>query len=253
MPLVNLPSPAELSISSKEGGQIPDVTVHMMTNFVRKEISTSAFFKGKKVALFSLPGAFTPTCSASHAPGYDGLASLFKKAGVDEIVCIAVNDAHVMDAWKKNLGIQNITFLADGNTDFTAGMGALFNKLPQGFGPRSWRYSMIVDDGKIEKLFIEENVAGDPFDVSDARTMLAHLDMKLLPPQVAMITKAGCPFCAKAKATLDEMGWPVQEIPASTASLGALAGNAGATTPQIFIDGKCIGGSDDLNAFLAAR
>jgi len=253
MPLVNLPDAPELAIhNDTEGKAAPNVTVQTWNGGLQ-HVETGEFFKGKKVALFSLPGAFTPTCSASHAPGYDALAPLLTKAGIDAIVCVSVNDAFVMGAWEKDLGTENVIYWADGNTHFTAGMGALLNKEAPGFGPRSWRYSAIINDGTVEKVFAESAEPGDPFSVSDARSMLKHLDESLLPPQVAMISKAGCPHCAKAKATLNEMMWPYEEVAATTASLGALAGDAKAQTPQIFIDGARIGGNDELNAWLKNR
>lgn len=141
--------------------------------------STSQIFKGKKVVVFSLPGAFTPTCSSNHLPRYDELYDEFKAQGVDAIVCVSVNDAFVMFKWGKEQGNKNIFLLPDGNGEFTRKMGMLVDKSNIGFGMRSWRYSMLVDDCKIEKIFAEsgfaDNCATDPFEVSDADTMLAYL------------------------------------------------------------------------------
>lgn len=141
--------------------------------------STSDLFAGKKVVVFSLPGAFTPTCSSNHLPRYDELYEEFKAQGVDEIICVSVNDAFVMFKWGRELGNQNIFLLPDGNGEFTRKMGMLVDKANLGFGMRSWRYSMLVDDGNIEKLFVEEGFEdlceSDPFEVSDADTMLAYL------------------------------------------------------------------------------
>ena len=149
-------------------------------NPYRWEDKTSAdIFGGKKVVVFSLPGAFTPTCSSNHLPRYDELYEEFRKEGVDEIVCVSVNDAFVMFKWGKEQGNQNIFLLPDGNGEFTRKMGMLVDKSNIGFGMRSWRYSMVVNDGKIEKMFIEpgfeDNCGSDPFEVSDADTMLAYL------------------------------------------------------------------------------
>ena len=141
--------------------------------------TTQDLFGGKKVVLFSLPGAFTPTCSSNHLPRYEELYEEFKAMGVDDIICISVNDAFVMFKWGKELGNKNIFLLPDGNGEFTRKMGMLVDKSNIGFGMRSWRYSMLVDDGVIEKVFaepgFEDNCASDPFEASDADTMLAYL------------------------------------------------------------------------------
>ena len=141
--------------------------------------TTEQIFGGKKVVVFSLPGAFTPTCSSNHLPRYEELYDEFKSLGIDEIICVSVNDAFVMFKWGKEIGAQKVFLLPDGNGEFTEGMGMLVEKSNLGFGNRSWRYSMVVDDGKVEKMFIEPNFSDncptDPFEVSDADTMLAYL------------------------------------------------------------------------------
>jgi peroxiredoxin len=141
--------------------------------------TTADIFGGKKVVLFSLPGAFTPTCSSNHLPRYDELYDEFKAQGVDEVVCLSVNDAFVMFKWGKEQGNKNIFLLPDGNGEFSRKMGMLVDKSNLGFGMRSWRYSMLVNDGVIEKMFVEpdfgDNCPTDPFEVSDADTMLAYL------------------------------------------------------------------------------
>ncbi len=141
--------------------------------------TTADIFGGKKVVLFALPGAFTPTCSSNHLPRYDELYDEFKALGVDEVICLSVNDAFVMFKWGKELGNKNIFLLPDGSGEFTRKMGMLVDKSNLGFGMRSWRYSMLVDDCVIEKMFVEadfgDNCPTDPFQVSDADTMLAYL------------------------------------------------------------------------------
>lgn len=141
--------------------------------------TTADIFGGKKVVVFSLPGAFTPTCSSNHLPRYDELYDEFKAQGVDEIVCVSVNDTFVMFKWGREQGNKNIFLLPDGNAEFTRKMGMLVDKSNLGFGMRSWRYSMLVNDGAIEKMFVEpdfgDNCPTDPFEVSDADTMLAYL------------------------------------------------------------------------------
>lgn len=147
--------------------------------FEWKDLSTDDIFKGKRVVVFSLPGAFTPTCSTSHLPRYEELYDEFKALGVDAVVCVSVNDAFVMYQWGKSQGAENVFLLPDGNGEFTRKMGMLVDKSNLGFGMRSWRYSMVVNDGEIEKLFVEpgyeDNCPTDPFEVSDADTMLEYL------------------------------------------------------------------------------
>ena len=126
------------------------------------DLSSNDLFKGKTVVVFSLPGAFTPTCSSTHVPRYNQLTPVLKQHGVDEVICVSVNDAFVMNEWQKEQKAFNLTFLPDGNGDFSRGMGMLVPKNDLGFGDRSWRYSMLVKDGVIEKMFIEPDVPGDP-------------------------------------------------------------------------------------------
>jgi thioredoxin-dependent peroxiredoxin len=141
--------------------------------------TTEEIFGGKRVVIFSLPGAFTPTCSSTHLPRYEELYDEIKAQGVDDIMCISVNDAFVMYQWAQKLGAQKVSVLPDGNGEFTRKMGMLVDKSNLGFGMRSWRYSMVVNNGTIEKVFAEpgysDNCATDPFEVSDADTMLAYL------------------------------------------------------------------------------
>lgn len=143
------------------------------------DLTTDELFANKKVVVFSLPGAFTPTCSTSHLPRYEALYDEFKAEGVDEIVCISVNDAFVMYQWGLKQGRENVFLLPDGNGEFTRKMGMLVDKSNLGFGYRSWRYSMLVDNKAIQKVFVEpdfgDNCPTDPFEVSDADTMLNYL------------------------------------------------------------------------------
>ncbi|MEE8393504.1 MAG: peroxiredoxin [Rhodospirillales bacterium] len=147
--------------------------------FEWKDLTTDEIFKGKKVVVFSLPGAFTPTCSTSHLPGYEKLYDEFKGLGVDRVICLSVNDAFVMYQWGLAQKAENVFLVPDGNGEFSRGMGMLVDKSNLGFGPRSWRYSMYVDDGAIKKIFsekgFEDKCPTDPFEVSDADTMLAYL------------------------------------------------------------------------------
>ena len=143
--------------------------------------TTDDLFKGKKVVLFSLPGAFTPTCTSQQLPGYDNLQKEFKKHFIDEIYCISVNDSFVMNAWANNEKIKNVKVIPDGSGEFTRQMGMLVKKDAIGFGYRSWRYAMIVDDGIINKVFEEpgksDNFDGDPYGESSPENVLHWLDL----------------------------------------------------------------------------
>lgn len=151
--------------------------------FEWRELTSDDIFKNNKVVLFSLPGAFTPTCSTSHLPRYEELYEVFKAQGVDAVVCLSVNDAFVMYQWGLSQKAKNVFLLPDGNGEFTRKMGMLVDKSNLGFGMRSWRYSMFVDNGTIEKVFIEsgfeDECALDPYEVSDADTMLDYLKSRV--------------------------------------------------------------------------
>lgn len=144
-----------------------------------QDVSSKEIFDGRKVVVFGLPGAFTPTCSTTHAPGFETKYDEFKKLGIDEVYCLSVNDAFVMKQWTDKLGVSKVKMLPDGNAAFTKGMGMLVKKENLGFGERSWRYSTLVDDGIIKKIFSEpgfsDDCPDDPFEVSDAQTMLSYL------------------------------------------------------------------------------
>jgi glutathione-dependent peroxiredoxin len=237
-------------LKNLEGDRVPEVTFRTRADGRWKDVTTRDVFAKKRVVVFGLPGAFTPTCSSSHVPRYSELAQTFKARGVDELVCVSVNDAFVMDEWAKDQAAENVRFLPDGNGEFTLGMGMLVDKRQLGFGQRSWRYSMLVEDGVIKKMFIEPEVDGDPFQVSDADTMLRYLDPAAKPPHdVLLFTKPGCGHCARAKRYLDDRGWPYDEVAATPRRLRAVS--AKATTPQVFVDGEYVGGADELEAYLA--
>ncbi len=241
---------------NKEGQRVPNVTFRTRQNHEWVDVTTDDVFKGKTVIVFSLPGAFTPTCSSTHVPRYNQLADTFKKLGVDEIVCMSVNDTFVMNEWKVDQKADKLTFIPDGNGDFTDGMGLLVDKGDIGFGKRSWRYSMLVKDGVIEKMFIEPNKPGDPFEVSDADTMLGYIAPNTKAPlDVTVFTRQGCPFCARAKGMLHDAEIDFDELELNrdytNRSLRAIAGVD--MVPQVFINGELIGGSDKLEAWLQAR
>ena len=231
---------------NREGKRVPQVTFRVRQDGEWHDVTTDDLFKGKTVVVFSLPGAFTPTCSGSHVPRFNELAGVLKANGVDDIICISVNDTFVMNEWKKSQQAENITFIPDGNGEFTEGMGMLVEKNDLGFGKRSWRYSMLVKDGVIEKMFIEPNVPGDPFEVSDADTMLEYINPDARKPDdVVIFTRAGCPFCAKAKGILREAGVEFEEIQLGDGiSTRAVRAATGAdTVPQVFVNGEYLGDS----------
>ena len=155
------------------GDRVPSTTLHHITSDGPAEISSDDLFGGKTVALFALPGAFTPTCSAKHVPSYVAAADALKAKGVDTIVCLSVNDAFVMGAWGEDRGVgDKVMMVADGSADFTRAVGLDLDLSGGGFGVRSQRYSMLVRDGVVAALHIE---APGAFEVSDADTMLGDL------------------------------------------------------------------------------
>ena len=243
-------------LPNSDGKRVPQVTFRTRQEGQWKNVTSDEIFKGRTVVVFSLPGAYTPTCSSSHLPRYNELAPTFRKAGVDDIVVISVDDAFVMSEWQKDQHAPNVTFLPDGNGDFTAGMGLLVDKSDLGFGKRSWRYSMLVRDGVVEKMFIEPQKDGDPFEVSDADTMLAYVAPRVKAPEpVTLFGKAGCPHCARAKALLEKEGLVYEEVQLgkgiTSSTLRAVSGRG--TTPQVFIGGRHIGGAEDLELYFASR
>jgi glutaredoxin-like protein len=187
-------------------------------------------------------------------PGYVARLKSFQDAGIDDVICLSVNDPFVMEAWQRSEKAQGVHFVADPFGEFTQGMGMGVDHRDALLGTRSWRYSMLVDDGRIEKMFIEPDVPGDPFEVSDADTMMKHLrpNQKEMGP-VLVLARHGCPYCAKAKQMLDERGitFDAVYLGDELSMMGVKAAAGAATVPQVFVDGKLIGGSEHLEAFLA--
>lgn len=166
--------------------RVPNVTFKTRVStdeapgFKWQDVTSIDLFRGKRVALFSLPGAFTPTCSSVHLPGYEaGYKELTQDLGLDDVYCISVNDSFVMNAWFKSLDVTNVKPIPDGSGEFTRKLGFLVHKDNLGFGMRSWRYSMVVNDGVVEMMWIEpgmmDNCPNDPFEVSDVDTMISWL------------------------------------------------------------------------------
>lgn len=159
--------------------RIRDESIEGDNPFRWQDVTSEELFSNKKVIVLALPGAFTPTCSSTHLPGFEAHYDDFISQGIDEVYCLSVNDAFSMFQWAKQLGVEKVKMLPDGNGDFTRQMGMLVKKENLGFGPRSWRYSMLVNNGVIEQLFAEpgkmDNCEQDPFTCSDAQTMLSYL------------------------------------------------------------------------------
>ena len=236
-----------MTITDKTGQKVPQVTFQTRVGHEWKTKTSDDFFEGKKVALFALPGAYTPTCSSTHLPRYNELYDTFKANGFDDVICLSVNDSFVMNDWQKDQKAMNLTMLPDGNGEFSEKLGFLVDKSDIGFGKRSWRYSMIVNDGTIEKMFIENEEPGDPFGSSDADTMLLSLEIKI-PKSITIFTRPECGFCIKAKDLLRVKGLEFEELVLNKDySIKTLKAVSGVTTvPQVFIDGERIGGSDEL-------
>ena len=156
----------------KEGDKLPDATMHVMKDGRPTKVTTQELFGGKKVVLFAVPGAYTPTCSEAHLPGFVTNADNIRGKGVDSIVCVSVNDAFVMHSWGKDRNAEQITMLADGNGEFTKKLGLEMDATGFGIGTRSQRYAMVVEDGVVKKLAVEEP---GKFEVSKAEAILEAL------------------------------------------------------------------------------
>jgi peroxiredoxin len=163
----------------KEQYQVPEVQFQFRENGQFVTRTTSELFNGKRVVIFSLPGAFTPTCSAYQLPGFEEKYDDFLGLGIDDIYCISVNDGFVMNAWAKDQDIEKVTLIPDGNAYFTRSMGMLVNKSNLGFGDRSWRYAAVVDNGIIEKLFVEagqrDNADTDPYEATTPEVVFEYV------------------------------------------------------------------------------
>ena len=148
-------------------------------NFGWKDVTSMEYFGDKRVLLFSLPGAYTPTCSTYQLPGFEKLAPEFKKIGIDDIYCMSVNDSFVMNAWAKSQNLQNVKVIPDGGGEFTRQMGMLVRKDPEGFGYRSWRYAMVINDGVVEKIWEEpgkqDDCPTDPYENTKPQDILKEL------------------------------------------------------------------------------
>jgi glutaredoxin-like protein len=241
-----------MAFEDKTGQSLPDVTFKIREDYKWVTKTTSDLFKNKRVVLFALPGAFTPTCSSVHLPRYNELYETFRFYGVDDVICLSVNDSFVLNEWKKAEKADNITMLPDGNGEFSEKLGFLVNKSDMCLGERSWRYSMVVDDGVIERMFIEPEGDDDPYGESSAETMLKYLCPEAkLPDSVSIFTKSGCVFCARAKELLRQNNVKYEELKLNEhftiKSVKAISNST--KLPQVFINGKRIGGAEDLENY----
>jgi peroxiredoxin len=168
--------------------RVPEVTFHTRVRdesiegpnpYRWQDVTTADLFAGKRVVVFSLPGAFTPTCSTYQLPGYDSKFEEFQALGIDEVYCLSVNDSFVMNAWFKQQEVKNVKPIPDGSGEFTSSMGMLVDKSNLGFGSRSWRYAMVINDGEIGMMFEEAGKIGncpiDPYEMSNPDTVLTWL------------------------------------------------------------------------------
>ena len=166
-------------LTPEENYKVPSVDFMFREDGEFVTRSSEELFNGKKVVLFALPGAFTPTCSAYQLPGYEAFYDMFVEAGVDEVYCLSVNDDFVMNAWAKDQNIEKVKLIPDGNGEFTSNMGMLVKKFNLGFASRSWRYAMVVEDGVMKQIFMEDgmedNAEGDPYEWSTPEKLLEYV------------------------------------------------------------------------------
>ena len=240
-------------LQNREGQRVPQRHVPRPRGQHLEKLTSDDIFKNKTVVVFSLPGAFTPTCSSTHLPRYNELAPAFFKEGVDSIVCVSVNDTFVMNEWAKDQESANITLLPDGSGAFTEGMGMLVDKSDLGFGKRSWRYSMLVKDGVVQKMFIEPERKAIPL---KCRTPTPCWRTSRPRPEArpgGRVLQAGLPVLRGSQGAAAGQGFRSDRDPAGEQGprprhrrrLGQ------GTAPQVFINGSLIGGLDDLKAHFA--
>jgi peroxiredoxin/glutaredoxin len=240
----------------KVGDKVPEVSFKIRENSQWVTRTTKDFFQGKRVVFFALPGAFTPTCSSVHLPRYNELYDAIRSNGIDDVICLAVNDSFVLNEWKKVEKADNITMLPDGNGEFTRQLGLLVNKQDLCFGERSWRYSMVVNDGIIEKMFIEPDDEEDPFGVSSAENMLKYLNPNApIPESITIFTKKDCSYSARAKELLESCHLPFEEhVLLQDFTIKTVKALSNSTKlPQVFINGRRIGGAEELEKHIGQK
>lgn len=238
------------------GTRIDHATVTRLVDGAPHAVDVVDLFAGRKVIVFALPGAFTPTCSAAHLPRYEELHETFRAHGIDAIYCSSVNDAFVMDAWGRAQHVDKVELLADGNGELAAACGLLVDRSDLGFGKRAWRHALIIEDGVVTHTFVEPDVPGDPYGESAADNVLRAIAPDFVDaPAISLISRPGCGHCERTRAALRDAGLAFEDIELDGAitgrSLRALAGAT--TTPQVFVDGQLVGGADDTLQWLASR
>jgi peroxiredoxin/glutaredoxin len=233
-----------------EGRRLPHCVLRMRWGGAMADVSSGDLFDGKRVVLFGLPGAFTPTCSSAHVPRFVELAPFLLRNGIDEVVCASVNDAYVLDAWQQDQHAELLTFLPDGNGDFHRALGLLVDKRDEGMAQRARRYAMIVDDATIRTALVEPDVTGDPYGISSADEVCAALGLaEAMPTDIALFTRPGCGWSEKARRLLDRHGLPYEAADLHPRGIRALCGSP--STPQVFVAGRHLGGYEDLEQWLA--
>lgn len=246
-----------MSLEDKTCEKVPFVNFKVRENYKWVTKNSNDFFKHKRVILFALPGAFTPVCSTLHLPTYNELYDTFRSYGIDDVYCLAVNDGFVLEAWKSAEKASKITMIPDVDGEFSYKLGFLKNRNEMCLGNRSWRYSMVINDGIIEKMFIEPEGEGeDPYGISSAETMLKYLNPNAkFPDSVTIYTKHGCSICEEAKDILRKNSISFEELILNDQfSLKTLRAISGSTElPQIFINGKKVKNTHELNHLYGAN
>lgn len=243
-----------MPILDKTGHKVPYVNFKINEDYKWVTKSSDDIFKNKRVVLFALPGAFTPICSTLHLPAYNDLYETFRSYGIDDVYCLAVNDSFVLEAWKRAEKALKITMLPDVDGEFSIKLGFLMNRSDMCLGNRSWRYSMVINDGVIEKMFIEpEGEESDPYGESSAEKMLKYLNPSArLPSSITIFTKHGCADCEEMKDVFRKYSMPFEELILnehfSIKTVKAIS--ASTHLPQVFIDGKRIEDTRELNGEL---
>lgn len=246
-----------MNIHIDRGSKIPSFEFNIYEDSQWVSRTTDEIFNHKRVVVFAIPGAFTPTCSNLHLPRYNELYEMIRSSGIDEIYCLAVNDSFVLSAWKKAEHADKITMLPDPDGEFSRRLGFLVDKSDVCLGNRSWRYSMVVNDGFIEKIFIEpEGRGSDPFGESSADNMLRYLNPKAEPPpSICLFTKPSCSLCVRIKESLHSYHLPFEELVLhedfSIKTAMALTGKE--ELPIVFVNGTKFSSLEELEAYLKTR
>lgn len=229
-------------LEDKTGQRVPYAVFRVWENNHWATKTSDDYFRNKRVILFALPGAFTPVCSVLHLPSYNDLYDTFRANGIDDVICLSVNDGFVLEAWKKAEKAFKITMVPDASGEFTSKLGFLVDKSDACLGNRSWRYSMVVNDGVIEKMFIEPfGHESDPYGESSAETMLKYIaPHAAVPDSVVVFSKHNCQECENAKNILNHQHIPFEELMLDdNFTIRTVKAISGSTfLPQVFINGR---------------